>query len=377
MFTQATTCCCLQLYGSAFTSFQAAAYFIQVIRKPSASNIFNRDPIPGDISKTSIISLRRHLSHNSFFQPILNIIKNSIYVLIILSPQQGVPHAIIKLEGFVCTFRSLKESFTNCRISNHITPTMHNNKREADLMKPLTEISCYPHHFMRCAKPRFSIKSIRISQRELELGRVLEREQSQLLCGDYAPFGCKPTEKCKEMGEGPRRFDAIGDLTHGREKDGAIKSLRVRQVDKDADSATKGLPKKKERKVFVPVILFLLVEESKEILCDKVEVGYKGLEAFRVAMAFNVHSENHIAHGSEADCCVLKGPADVVCVAMDHADAGQWGRVRRLEGASEKTQAPRRDEDGRGTKYSMLPVVLLLITAPRVCHRAWHLQLFL
>lgn len=59
---------------------------------------------------------------------------------------------------------------------------------------------------------------------------------------------------------------------------------------------------------------------------DEIDVWYEGLDAFGVAVTFEVESETSETLSGEEDCGGLKGPADVVSIAMDHTDEAVWRR---------------------------------------------------
>lgn len=62
---------------------------------------------------------------------------------------------------------------------------------------------------------------------------------------------------------------------------------------------------------------------------DEIDVWYEGLDAFRVAVTFEVESETSEAVLGEEDGSGLKGPADAVAIAVDHTDEALWGRSQR------------------------------------------------
>ncbi len=57
---------------------------------------------------------------------------------------------------------------------------------------------------------------------------------------------------------------------------------------------------------------------------NKINIGYESPETLRLAMAFQVKSKAGKTLLGKEDWGGLEGPADVVAVAVDHADEGTW-----------------------------------------------------
>lgn len=90
-------------------------------------------------------------------------------------------------------------------------------------------------------------------------------------------------------------------------------------------------------------------------------------------MALKVKSKASKAHLGEEDWGGLEGPADVIAIAMDHADDGFWRGVEGLPCSGEEGEASGGGVEGLGAMDALGSVVFLLFGATPVVGVVLHL----
>lgn len=143
-------------------------------------------------------------------------------------------------------------------------------------------------------------------------------------------------------------------------------------MDQEANGAAHGFAIEEERDGLEFWVLLDGVEEGEAVADNVVDVGNKSPETLGATMALEVESEGGEAHLGEENRGGLESPADVVAIAVDHADDGTWRGGEGLPGSGEEGEAPWGGVKGAGGMNAMGGIVILLCDATPVVRKVLH-----
>lgn len=249
--------------------------------------------------------------HASFIEPFQDIPSHRIYILIRLSEQEGVHHAVIDLDSLILAHGLVIQLSAHIGISHHISTSMKHDERDGDIRKPGAEAIGGPEQFDHRPQPGLAVVPHGVAGSDDPLVLDLDRLVDEIGGGDDGKGGQEPADEGEDGRDGPPGPDAIGDLAHGGHQDCAMElggeegvAIAEEEVDQEADGTAHGFTIQEAPQVRIQVLLVLfddIIEVGNAVLDDCVEIGYEGLEALRTAVAGQIQGEAGVAVLGEED----------------------------------------------------------------------------
>lgn len=273
-------------------------------------------------------------------------------------------HPLVDLDGPVLAPGRVVQRPTHRRVGDDVGAAVEHKEGEGHLREAGSQVVGGPQQLHHGAQPRLPRVAQWVARGHLPLRLDLYRLVDEVGRGDDGQRGRQPGNEGQDLRNGPPGADAVGDLAHGGDEDGAAPAslgAAVAEVDQEAEGAAHGLAVEEAGEAAELRGAADGVEVGEAVVGDGGEVGEEGAEAGGTAVAGEVEGAAGEAVAGEEDGGGLEGPADVVAVAVDHADEGARGRRRGQPGPGEKGEAPGRGEQGCRAADALRGVVLLLV----------------